>query len=289
MARIIVCALAIAMFALPAMAADYSLGLRWNHYQLTGGGDFWDEYVTDKEIRESLWSGSEWTERDTLVTAAQSEDFSNFNPIPAVRFGARFESFELITDLEYYQSAEVRISEYTLVPFKKNAPYAFDYEEEATLSLITLKETFHYLIPYKKSLMYVGGGLGLYQYELKDDFVFTLWELIGGDYSINTREKYDLTDDGLGFGIHAVAGYEHNLNDTWHPFLEISYEYAMATWEPDDLSNANATYGYLPTRDEPFRDPQTDDVYGYLKGNLQDSYDIMFSGIKVSAGVNFFL
>jgi len=271
---------------MPVLAADFSVGVRWNHFQLLGSGDFWSEYVSDKYIDEYRWNGSDWEHRETLASSAQCDDFSNFNAIPALKFSARFEKYELVTDVEYYQSEEVRITEYTMLQTKKNTPFVYDYEETAELTLITLKETFNYFIPYKKSLMYVGGGIGVYSYDLEDELRYVKYRLEGKTYFADEDITYDYSDSGVGFGIHVAFGYEHNLSDTWKPFFEVSYQYAVAKFDPDGLGTE--PYYSIPNT-PPSDNPTVDDLYGSYKGKISDSYNITFDAFKVSAGVNFWL
>lgn len=277
--------LLLTVLTMPVLAADYSFGFRWNHFQLLGGGDYWSDYVAGKEFDEWRYTGTDWEPRKTKASAAQSDDFSNFNPIPALQFSLRFEKFTLTTDVEYYKSTEVRITEYNLLPTKKDSPYAYDYEEEAQLTLISIKENFNYLIPYKKGNIYLGGGIGIYSYNMDDELVYTGYKITGKNYSIDERVRYDLSDSGLGFGAQVCVGYEHELTEQWHPFVDLTFQYGVGKYDPDELS----TEPYLKVPNEPTSNPKVDDLYGRFHGEIQDSYDITFSAIKINVGMSYWM
>lgn len=297
MKKTLIC-IALATIMVPSLfAADFSLGFRFNHFQLGASGDFWTDYVAGKQYDQWQYNRQDgeygWYQDNPLIASkAQAEDFSNFNPVPAIHGAMRTDTWEFVLfDLELFDAKDIKIFETNLEPWKKSSPIVYTYDEYADFSLITLKHTANYIIPFEDSNFYVGGGIGWYLWEFNSEFKYVEYEIDGLDYYPNENSStVTLEDNGLAIGIHLNAGYEYAMNDTAHPFFNLSYEYAAAKWEPDGLSEVSALLN--SPNDAPFEGsghPTANDKYWKFRGEIQDSYDIALSGLKVNFGLKFYL
>ncbi len=296
-------AVVVLLFALPALAADYSIGVRFNHFQFIGGGDFWTDYVEGKEVYEENWKSSgdgyAWEEVDTVAAAAQASDFSRFGLTPAIRGTIRFENFEITAfDFDYHKAEDIKILEYVMESqnFRNNNNFkTFDFEEWADFSIMQLKHSFNYLYPVKDAVFYGGGGLGWYWWEMNTELTYKMWHFIDREFKFSPDEKevYKLEDDGLTFGVHVTGGVEYPVTDNLMSFFEVQYQYASATWEPENLSETQAFYDHLDFR-SPAEDPEQDhpenqegDKKARFDFDLKDSYDLGLSGFRFSFGINY--
>ncbi len=271
-----------------AYSAEFSIGFRFNHFQLTGDGEFWNDYVSGKKFDYYRYNGSEWehVSPPLLISSAQSDDFSNFNYFPALRATLKFDKWSLIlADVEYFRAKDIRIVDFVFSPVKKKSQYVYDYEENSELTILSIKHSADYIIEKEKGTFYFGGGLGWYIWDFKSNMRYIKYARSGNEYYPDKQENYEFDDGKLAIGIHVEGGYEAKLTDLLYPFVELSYQYVVSTWAPDNLTGD--FYYDMPNSPPNPDKPKTDDKYGKLNKPIKDSYKISLSGLKVSFGVNF--
>jgi hypothetical protein len=271
-------------------AADFSIGLRMGHNHPTGGTDWWDDYVSGRMFDAYTYEDGTWTKSDALArgSSAQNDDFSNLNRIPALRGVLRFEKFDLILfDIELWDHPDVRIADAALGSAKRGARYVWEINEEVDLRVISLRNMAAWRFDTNAGHWYVGGGIGWHFWSIDSNLIYneyTAYDSKYKKYNVTDSAEYNYDDSGLAVGVGVIAGYEHEMTDLLRPFVDISFEYAVAKWEPGNLSSD--PWDRIPS--EPFDNPDSHEEKYYVpKFKIKDSYDANLGGIKISFGMNF--
>lgn len=264
MVKRIIVVLAFALLVTPVMAADFSIGLRWNYIAMFEQDSFWDTYVAEKGFDES--PGDTDPDPEIIDNTGAVDDYNGFNALPAVKVSLRFGSIKVdAIDLEYYDR-ERRITNYTndAIP----GIVGVNWQEWMTLNVIQVRHSVAYVIEHKEFDFYLGGGINWGVWET--DSRVNVTEYTGSQPYDTTKTTYSGKNDGIAFGAHLTAGTEFALTESVAPFVGITYMYQTDTWDtPDEFFDAYNRHA--------------DSVV--LSPELEDSYDISFSGLRIDFGL----
>jgi len=287
---------ALILILAPAIAAgaDFMVGVHWGHRQYVGGGDFWDGYVAGRlyDVYERQSSG-EWTKTGApaRVSSAQNDDFSGFNELPALRLTLRMDKFDaILAEVEFMSLDDVRIADGTLRSAGSKFQYNWFFREEANLDVIAVRHMAAYRLSSGDNTFSVGGGLSWFVWSLDSMLDYAEYSATSSSfkvYEIIDSGQWTYEDSGIAIGASVTASYEYKMTDLLRPFVSFTYDYAVATWEPEGITDG--PWDRFPSA--PFDEGMNanNNRYFVAQHKMQDSYDIDLSAIRVTFGFGFAL